>query len=90
IQQKQLEKETDNLLAEKNLFRDSILLVHLKMQKEQNEMHQKEIPEILLTTLAHTDCDSRCGEGHYSMRGDIVVLSQEEIDNWLSAKPRFN
>ena len=31
-----------------------------------------------------------CGSGHYSMRGVIVVETQEEYDAWLaSKKPQF-
>ncbi len=29
-------------------------------------------------------CDQMCGEGHYSMRGVIVVETQEEYDAWLA------
>jgi len=28
-------------------------------------------------------CDQMCGKGHYSMRGTIVVETQEEYDTWL-------
>ena len=31
-------------------------------------------------------CDQMCGKGHYSMRGVIVVETQEEFDAWLAAK----
>jgi cytochrome c oxidase subunit 2 len=31
-------------------------------------------------------CDQMCGSGHYSMRGVIVVETQEEFDAWMSAK----
>lgn len=35
-------------------------------------------------------CDQMCGSGHYSMRGVIVVETQEEYDAWLaSKKPQF-
>ena len=35
-------------------------------------------------------CDQVCGVGHYSMRGVIVVDTQEEYDKWLaSQKPQF-
>lgn len=35
-------------------------------------------------------CDQMCGVGHYSMRGVIVVDTQEEYDTWLaSQKPQF-
>jgi cytochrome c oxidase subunit 2 len=32
-------------------------------------------------------CDQMCGKGHYSMRGVIIVESQEEFDRWLASKP---
>lgn len=31
-------------------------------------------------------CDQMCGSGHYSMRGVIVVETQEEYNAWLSSK----
>ncbi len=31
-------------------------------------------------------CDQMCGSGHFSMRGVIVVESQEEFDRWLAGK----
>ena len=31
-------------------------------------------------------CDQMCGKGHYSMRGVVVVETQEEFDAWLAAK----
>ena len=35
-------------------------------------------------------CDQICGSGHYSMRGVIVVESQEEYDAWMaSKKPQY-
>ncbi|HRP57849.1 cytochrome c oxidase subunit II [Agriterribacter sp.] len=35
-------------------------------------------------------CDQMCGVGHYSMRGVIVVDTQEEYDAWLAGlKPQF-
>ncbi len=35
-------------------------------------------------------CDQMCGKGHYSMRGTIVVETQEEFDSWLaSQKPQY-
>ncbi len=35
-------------------------------------------------------CDQMCGVGHYSMRGIIVVETQEEFDKWIAAqKPQF-
>ena len=35
-------------------------------------------------------CDQMCGSGHYSMRGVIVVETQEEFDAWMaSKKPQY-
>ncbi len=35
-------------------------------------------------------CDQMCGKGHFSMRGTIVVETQEEFDRWiLSKKPQY-
>jgi cytochrome c oxidase subunit 2 len=35
-------------------------------------------------------CDQMCGRGHYTMRGEIIVESQEEYDAWiLSKKPKY-
>lgn len=35
-------------------------------------------------------CDQMCGKGHFSMRGVIVVESQQEYDAWLkSQKPEY-
>lgn len=35
-------------------------------------------------------CDQLCGKGHWSMRGIIVVETQEEFDAWLaSKKPQY-
>lgn len=31
-------------------------------------------------------CDQLCGKGHWSMRGVIVVETQEEFDAWLASK----
>jgi cytochrome c oxidase subunit 2 len=31
-------------------------------------------------------CDQLCGKGHWSMRGEIVVESQEEFDAWMAGK----
>jgi len=31
-------------------------------------------------------CDQMCGKGHWSMRGVVVVETQEEYDAWLSSK----
>ena len=35
-------------------------------------------------------CDQMCGKGHWSMRGVVVVETQEEFDRWLaSKKPQY-
>ena len=35
-------------------------------------------------------CDQMCGKGHYTMRGTIIVESQEEFDLWMAKqKPKF-
>ena len=35
-------------------------------------------------------CDQMCGKGHYSMKGQIEVVTQEEFDVWmLSQKPKY-
>jgi len=35
-------------------------------------------------------CDQICGKGHFSMRGVIVVESQEDYNKWLaSQKPEY-
>jgi len=35
-------------------------------------------------------CDQMCGKGHYSMRGTIVVETQEEFDAWIvGKKPQY-
>jgi cytochrome c oxidase subunit 2 len=31
-------------------------------------------------------CDQMCGRGHYSMRGTIIVETQEEFDAWMAKK----
>ena len=31
-------------------------------------------------------CDQMCGKGHWSMRGEIIVESQEEFDAWMGTK----
>jgi len=31
-------------------------------------------------------CDQMCGQGHWSMRGEIIVESQEEFDTWMATK----
>ncbi len=35
-------------------------------------------------------CDQMCGKGHWSMRGTIIVETQEEFDAWMaSKKPQY-
>ena len=35
-------------------------------------------------------CDQMCGNGHYSMKGVIEVVTQEEYDLWLAKqKPNY-
>lgn len=35
-------------------------------------------------------CDQLCGNGHYSMRGTIIVETQEEFDEWVkNEKPQY-
>ena len=35
-------------------------------------------------------CDQMCGKGHFSMRGPVVVETQEEFDRWIiSKKPQY-
>jgi cytochrome c oxidase subunit 2 len=35
-------------------------------------------------------CDQMCGSGHYSMKGIVIVETQEEYDQWLSQqKPQY-
>jgi cytochrome c oxidase subunit II len=31
-------------------------------------------------------CDQMCGTGHYSMKGIIIVETQEEYNTWLATK----
>jgi cytochrome c oxidase subunit 2 len=31
-------------------------------------------------------CDQMCGQGHWSMRGEIIVETQEEFDAWIFSK----
>ena len=31
-------------------------------------------------------CAQLCGLGHYRMRGDVIVHTQEEFDAWLAKK----
>jgi cytochrome c oxidase subunit II len=51
-----------------------------QMRKENND------PEFVY----EISCDQMCGKGHFSMRGTIVVESQEEFDRWMaSKKPKY-
>jgi cytochrome c oxidase subunit 2 len=35
-------------------------------------------------------CDQMCGSGHWSMRGEIIVETQQEFDAWMSQqKPKY-
>lgn len=35
-------------------------------------------------------CDQMCGKGHWSMRGEIIVETQEEFDAWMAQqKPKY-
>ncbi len=35
-------------------------------------------------------CDQMCGKGHWSMRGEIIVETQEEFDQWMATKkPKY-
>jgi cytochrome c oxidase subunit 2 len=51
-----------------------------QMRKELND------PEFVY----EISCDQMCGKGHYSMRGTIIVESQEDFDLWMaSKKPKY-
>jgi cytochrome c oxidase subunit 2 len=34
-------------------------------------------------------CDQLCGKGHYSMRGIIIVETQQEYDKWMASQPSY-
>lgn len=34
-------------------------------------------------------CDQMCGKGHYSMRGTVIVETQEEYDKWLASQTPY-
>lgn len=34
-------------------------------------------------------CDQLCGKGHYSMRGTVIVHTQEDYDKWFSAQQTY-
>jgi cytochrome c oxidase subunit 2 len=51
-----------------------------QMRKELND------PEFVY----EISCDQMCGNGHFGMRGTIVVESQEEFDSWMATKkPKY-
>lgn len=51
-----------------------------QMKKEKND------PEFVY----EISCDQMCGQGHFKMRGTIVVESQEEFDLWMAKqKPKY-
>src|SRR6185437_7656120 len=34
-------------------------------------------------------CDQICGKGHYSMRGTVIVQSQQEYDQWMASQQPY-
>lgn len=34
-------------------------------------------------------CDQMCGKGHYSMRGTVIVESQQEYENWMKEQKSY-
>lgn len=51
-----------------------------EMKKEKND------PEFVY----EISCDQMCGQGHFKMRGTIVVETQEEFDLWMAKqKPKY-
>ncbi len=34
-------------------------------------------------------CDQMCGKGHYSMRGTIIVQTQEDYDKWMASQQPY-
>lgn len=34
-------------------------------------------------------CDQMCGKGHYSMRGTVIVHTQEEFDAWMAEQQTY-
>ncbi|KAA5533347.1 cytochrome c oxidase subunit II [Taibaiella lutea] len=34
-------------------------------------------------------CDQMCGKGHYSMRGTVIVQTENEFKEWLSKQPAY-
>ncbi|MCB0697567.1 MAG: cytochrome c oxidase subunit II [Chitinophagaceae bacterium] len=34
-------------------------------------------------------CDQMCGKGHYSMRGTVIVHTQEEYDAWIAGQQSY-
>ena len=52
----------------------------LQMRKELND------PEFVY----EISCDQMCGKGHYTMKGQIEVVTQAEYDVWmLTQKPKY-
>ena len=35
------------------------------------------------------NCAQLCGQGHYSMKGTLRVLSQADFNTWFTNKPGF-
>src|SRR5687768_5271672 len=46
------------------------------------EMKEKYGPDFVY----ELSCDQMCGAGHFSMRGTVVVETQQEFDRWLASK----
>jgi len=34
-------------------------------------------------------CDQLCGKGHYSMRGTVIVQTQQEYDKWMASQQTY-
>jgi len=34
-------------------------------------------------------CDQMCGKGHYSMRGTVIVQTQEDYDKWMASQQPY-
>jgi cytochrome c oxidase subunit 2 len=39
-----------------------------------------------LNFVYEISCDQMCGRGHYTMRGVIIVETQEEFDRWMTSQ----
>lgn len=62
----------------------TIWFTPIKTTKQMRE--EKNDPEFVY----EISCDQMCGRGHYSMRGTIVVETQEEFDQWMATKkPKY-